>query len=189
MSKPECATPLPLAQLLGYWLAELGDAEEARFEAHLLGCSACASRLARLTQLGDAIAQEVREGRLNSTLTAPFIRRLADAGVRVREYRLEAGGSVNCTVTPEDDVVVARLRVPLENVERLDLVVDDVTAGVRRRMEDVAFDPVSGEIVLAPSVDDLRALGFVTQRVQLVSVQGGVEQVIATYTFNHSPHR
>ena len=36
---------------------------------------------------------------------------------------------MNCTVTPEDDLVVAYLHAPLRDVRRLDLLIHDATAG------------------------------------------------------------
>ena len=54
-------------------------------------------------------------------------------------------------------------------------------------MEDVAFDPAADGVVLASSSVALRQLGFATQRVQLLSVADEGENVIARYTFNHSP--
>ena len=84
-------------------------------------------------RLGDGIQQVTRAGDVHAVLTAAFIRRLQQSGVRVREYRLQPGGSVNCTVAPEDDLVVAHLHAPLGDVERLDLLLDDVTSGARWR--------------------------------------------------------
>ncbi len=129
-----------------------------------------------------------RAGDVHAVLTAAFIRRLQQSGLRVREYRLQPGGSVNCTVAPKDDLVVAHLHAPLGDIERLDLLLDDVASGTRWRAEDVAFDPAAGEVVLAPSVAELRRLAFATQRVQLLAVEHATERVIADYTFNHSPY-
>lgn len=33
--------------------------------------------------------------------------------MRVREYRLQPGGSLNCIVAPEDDFVIAHVHAPL----------------------------------------------------------------------------
>ena len=188
MSSAVCTIPVPMARLTAYWLGELDVADESELEEHLFGCAECGSRLRHLVQLGDGIKRATREGNLNVILTAPFIERLQEAGVRVREYRLQPGGSVLCTVKPEDDLVVAHLHAPLQNVPRLDLVLHDVTTGMRRRLEDVAFDSTADEVVLAPNVAELRRLTFATQRVQLFAVENATERMIAEYTFNHSPH-
>jgi DNA-binding response OmpR family regulator len=94
---------------------------------------------------------------------------------------------VNCTVTPQDDLVVARLQATLRDVQRLDLLFDDSTSGARWRFEDVVFDPAADEVVLANNMAELRRLPVTTQRVQLLAVEPGIERVIGDYTFNHTP--
>jgi hypothetical protein len=107
--------------------------------------------------------------------------------MRVREYRIEPGGSVNCTVAPSDDLVVTHLGAPLQEVQRLDLIFEG--EGWRQRLQDIAFDPLSGEVVFAPSVAELRKMGVSTNRAHLVAVGPDAERVIGQYTFNHSPYR
>ncbi|HKE96916.1 MAG TPA: hypothetical protein VKB34_21595 [Povalibacter sp.] len=186
MNKPSCRTTFPTGTLIAYWLAEPDDAAAAEFEEHLFACAECGERLGRLVQLSEGIRKATRDGNLHAVLTPAFVRRLRESGLSVREYRLEPGGSVACTVTPDDDLVVAHLRVPLHDVQQLDMVVHDLTAGTRHRLQDVAFDPAANEIVLAPNVTELRLLTVVTQRVELFAVQGAGEHVIGEYTFNHS---
>ena len=38
-----------------------------------------------------------------------FVKRVAEEGLRIREYAPPAGGGVQCTVTAEDDFLIARL--------------------------------------------------------------------------------
>jgi hypothetical protein len=71
-------------------------------------------------------------------------------------------------------------------VQRLDLVLHDITAGTSQRMNDVAFDPSADEVVLVPNVTQLRQIDFATQRVELFAVEKAGERVIGEYTFNHS---
>ncbi len=120
-------------------------------------------------------------------LSAPYVERLQGVGVRVRKYDLQPGGSVNCTATADDDLVVAYLRAPLQGVARLDLHVHDSATNARWRIEDVPFDSAAGTIVLAPSVVGLRRSPKTTQTMQLVAVAGRQERQIAEYTFNHTP--
>jgi hypothetical protein len=89
---------------------------------------------------------------------------------------------------PKNSSTWLTISAPLGDVERLDLLFDDVTKGARWRVEDVAFDPAAGDVVLSPNVAELRTLRFATQRVQLVAVEHATERVIADYTFNHSPY-
>jgi hypothetical protein len=187
MSVVPCTAPTPVATLIGYWLGELDGAREAELEEHLLGCEVCSAQLRHLVRLGEGIKHATRAGSVHAVLPAAFIQRLQASGLRVREYRLQPGGSVNCTVAPDDDLVIAHLHAQLSDVQRLDLLVDDVTSGARWRAEDVAFDPAAEEVVLASNMAELRRLPVTTQRVRLVAVERATERVIADYTFNHSP--
>jgi Putative zinc-finger len=186
MNGADCMAAIPVVTLTAYWLGELDAASERDLEEHLFGCAHCSARLRGIVQLGEHIRRATCEGRLHAVLNASFVRKLREDGIRVREYRLQPGGSVACTVTPDDDLVVAHLHAPFRNVRRLDLVYDDLTAGTAARMQDVAFDPDSDEIVLVSNVVALRQLACVTQRVRLVSVEDTAEREIGTYTFNHS---
>jgi Putative zinc-finger len=186
MTAPSCQTSFPADTLVGYWLGELDGPAQSEFEEHLFGCAECGARLQGLVQLGKGIRRATREGNLHAVLTTPFIRGLQQTGLNVREYRLEPGGSVMCTVTPEDDLLAAHLVAPLGDVQRLDLVYHDLTAGTCQRMEDVAFDPAADEVVLAPNVTRLRQLTSATVRVELLAVDDASERIIGEYTFNHS---
>jgi hypothetical protein len=180
-------TAQDVSALLTYWLGELDDAAESQIEEHLFACAACSARLRDIVQLRDGIRQQLLNGTLSSVLSETFIQRLQAAGMRVREYHLQPGGSVYCTVTPQDDLVVAHLQASLRNVRRLDLVFEDVAGGIQRRAHDVPFDPAAGQVTFMPNVTELRTLGVVTQRAQLIAVDDARERVIASYTFNHSP--
>jgi len=184
MTRAECATPPE--DLLAYWLDELDEAQAQRVEEHLFACATCSERLRAIVDLGAAIRRELKRGDFACVLPPPFVRRLKEAGVRVREYTLEPGGSVNCTITSDDDLVVAHLHAPLRDVRRLDLLIDDPTMG-RLRATDVAFDPEAGSLVAMPSASHLRSLGHAQLRMQLVAVDGADERVIGDYTFNHAP--
>jgi hypothetical protein len=174
-------------ELLEYWLGELDETRELRLDEHLLACSTCSKRLRAIVDVGGAIRRELLRGnKFGFMLPTAFVRRLKEAGLRVREYDLEPGGSVACTITPEDDLVASYLHAPLRGVRRLDVVIHDPTAGTLR-VNDVAFDPETDSLTFVPSVSHLRTLGHSQHRVQLVAVEGVDERVIADYTFNHSP--
>jgi hypothetical protein len=173
--------------LLAYWLGELDEARESQLDEHLLGCTACSQRLREIVDMGAAIRGELLRGnRFGFVLPAAFITRVKDTGFRVREYDLEPGGSVSCTITPDDDLVASRLRAPLRGIRRLDIVMHDSEIGTLRAT-DVAFDPDGDSVTYVPSTSFLRSLGHAQQRVELVAVEGADERVIADYTFNHHP--
>ena len=172
--------------LLAYWLGELDEPREHALEEHLFACAACSKKLEGVAALGAAIRGELLSGAFSFVTSAPFIRRIKEAGWQVREYDLPAGGSVACTVTPDDDFVVSYLRAPLSDVRRLDVLIDDTTSG-KHRVNDVAFDSEAGTLAAVTSTAYLKTLGHSQQRVRLVAVDGVEERVIADYTFNHSP--
>jgi hypothetical protein len=176
-----------LPDLLAYRLGEMDQAAEFRLEEHLFACGECSDRLARLEQLASAIGHELRQGHLGALLPATFVQRLKNDGVRVREYRMGPGGSINCTITPDDDLVVTHLHAQLANVHRLDVIIEEGEGGSRSRLEDVAFDPASDAVVLFPASAEVRKLGRATLRVELIAVGDDAERVLGRYTLNHSP--
>ena len=184
MNRLTCTSPIATSAMLAYWFAE-DVATEALAEEHLMGCAHCSARLEKLLQLGDGIRQAIRDGKFHGVFSNAFLGHLRANGVRVREYHLQAGGSVACTIAPDDDLVVSHLRAPLADVQRLDLVFLDLASGQELRMADVAFDPAAEEIVLAPNSHALRALGSASQQLRLMAVTDGSEREIGRYTFNH----
>ena len=178
-----CPAAVPFAALVDYWFDGEG---ESLLEPHLFSCSHCSETLGWIARLADEIPGIVRQGGTMVVLTEAVLERLREHGVRVREYRVGPGGSVNCTIAPTDDLVVSHLAAPpLAGLNRLDLVVS--TAGGVFRAADIPFDRTSGEIVVAQPTRRLRSLGHATEVAQLVAVDEGGERVLGQYTFNHSP--
>lgn len=185
MTQKRCAAPIPLSELIAYWLGELDAADEARIDEHLLGCGACSGELAGVVALAGGIREAFKEGLVRAFVTGPFAARLAAQGARLREYHVPRDGSVNCTVTPEDDFVVAHLAAPLAGVTRLDAV--SYVPGVPpQRVRDIPFDSESGEVVSLPDLARLRSMPDHQQRIQLIAVDERGERVLGEYTFNHS---
>jgi len=188
VTRPGCARPIPLATLLEYWLGELDEAREAQLDEHLLGCGRCGASLQGLVDIGDGIRAAVRAGAVGAVLPDVFLKRLAAQGLRVREYRVPHNGSVNCTVAPDDDLLISRLDAPLAGVERLDIERQGENAEVER-LRDVPFDPAAGEVVFAERLERVRALPASTMRIRLLAVEPSGERLVGEYTFNHTPWR
>ncbi len=184
-----CAQPLDWETLTAYWLGELPAAEQEGVEAHYFGCAHCAARLERFAALARGIRAAVREGRVTFGLTPRFLAQMKQEGLRIREYRVAPGGSVNCTLTAEDDAVVSRLGAPLAGVTRVDALRTLELGGriERQRAEDVPFDAAAGEVLFLPSSAELRGLPAHTWRVQLVAVDQAGERPLGEYTFRHTP--
>jgi len=189
VSVAACRAPVDLQVLLDYWLADLPPGDEERVEEHLLGCPACSGRMADLAALAAGIRRLGSQGLVRAVVTADFLRRLVDEGARVREYRLAPGGSVQCTVEPQDDLVVTRLAADLAGIGRLDLVSCDAEGREQGRLEDIPVAAAAREVVLVERIDRIRALPESVQRVRLVAREAEGDRLLGEYTFHHTPPR
>ena len=178
----------PTAELLAYWLGELGDAEAAAIEEHLFACGECCAELEKLVRIGDAIRGELRSGNIGTVVSPAFIRRLQADGLRIREYTLRPGESVNCTVAPDDDLVISYLHAPLGDVRQLDLVFADVDGSSPHRSAHIPFDAAAGVIAVVPPMALLRSMGHARKRMQLLAVGNESERVVGEYRFKHAPY-
>ncbi len=180
-----CPAPIGDEALIAYWLDELDDASHARIDEHVLGCDACSLRLAQIVALADGTRAAFRGGHVRAFVTDAFVRAAAQHATGVREYRVPRNGSVNCSLGPDDELLVARLEAPLAGVNRVDAIsyLDDARVGI---LEDIPFDPSSGEVVLTPNVAHLRLAPSHRQRFRLLAVDEHGERVIGDYTFNHT---
>ena len=188
MSTPSCQSPLDWDTLLAYWLGELDPDSEARTEEHYLGCAECSRRLEWLTTLSREVRALTQQSGVNMILNDQFVRRLTEHGLHVREYRVPCNGSVNCTVTPEDDFVVAYLEAPLAEVTRLDMVYLDSEGNPQLRQEDIPFNVENGDVVFSTRIDALRALPTTSLHVRLLAVDNHGERTLGDYIFNHTSY-
>ena len=175
----------PWPALIGWWLDELDEDQNHEIEAHLFECEECGARIRELLGLGEAVKRALLEGHVAGAVSARFIDRLHEDGLRIRKYRLAAGGSVACTVAPDDDLVVSYLQAPLGGVSRLDAVYED-NSGTHRTKQ-IPFDPASNEVSFIAPTALLKTWGVAQQRVRLLAVAQDEERVIGEYTFNHAP--
>jgi len=189
MTRPSCASPIPLATLLEYWLGELDEAREGALDEHLLACGQCSANLEGLVDLGGEVRAAVRAGAVHTVLTDAFVQRLAAQGLRLREYRAPHNGAVYCSVAPEDDLLITRLDAPLAGVERLDVERVGGGGAVLERLRDVPFDAVAGEVVMTPRMEHVRALPATTVRYRLLAMTPSGERLVGEYAFHHTPYR
>ena len=190
MTAGACAKPIEFETLVAYWLGELPAAAEAAVEEHYFGCAYCARRLERLAALAGGIRAAVREGKVWGFVTPSFVEHMKREGLRVREYRTEVGGRVDCTIRADEDAVVGRMRVPLAGVKRLDILNTVEVEGrevMRMRAEDVPFEPGSDEVVTLPSAAALKKMPANIGRVQLFAVDDAGERLLGEVTFAHTP--
>jgi hypothetical protein len=175
--------------VIGYWLGELPPTAEVSIEEHFFGCAQCTRLFEQIVAFGAGVRATVQRGKLGLIVSAQFVEAMQRAGLRLREYRLGPGGSVNCTIRLDEDAVVSRMRASLAGVKRIDVVHRRTVGGVEEpevRLEDVPFDPASGEILLIPPAAALKAMPSHTIRTRLIAVGEGGEVPLGDYTFLHS---
>jgi hypothetical protein len=177
-----------IEQLLAYWLDDVDAATIDAIDAHLMQCDDCGQALDAVLALGDAVREALRAGEVKMMASDAFVQRLQARGLKVREYRLPHNGSVDCTVAPDDQLLVARLEAPLHGVEQLDLLVQLSTEpGVRQHLHDEPFDPQAGAVLHIANLADVRRLPAHTMQLTLLAAAPGDTREVGRYTFNHRP--
>ena len=182
-----CLRTLDWDVLAEYWSAELDLSREEFIEEHLMSCGLCSARLESLVEMAEGIRILARRGDLRVVLSREFVARLETEGLRVRQYAPKAGGSVECTITAQDNLLVGRLAADLSGFTRVDAVFYDASGTERGRATDIPFLAALPEVVLNEPAAAARRYGHDVKVVKLLglSVQG--ERVIGEYRFNHSP--
>lgn len=184
----DCPRPLEPATLVDYWFGDAASAEEVLVEEHLIECDGCGGRLRALLALGQGVRRAAHAGMVHVVVTPAFLETAAREGLRAREYRVTPGGSVACTVTPEDDLLITRLMADLTGVARLDLVTIS-EGGPDQRLEDVPVPAGARELLVAQPMPAMRALGPTVVRMRLLAQERGGERLLGEYTFAHTPTR
>jgi len=187
MNQSICLALLEPELLVQYWLGELDESRATHVEEHLFGCAYCTARLQELVGIADGIRALVQSGTVRGVVSNDFLERLAAQGLRLREYQVAQGGSVNCTVAPDDDLIVSRLRAPLAGVTRLDLVVSDQEGVELERLQDIQFNAAADEIIYIPSIGYIRTLPATTICMHLLAMDNEISTQIGEYTFLHTP--
>jgi len=182
-----CSNPIDVEVLADYWLGALAESEEEAVELHLLDCDQCGDRLREVIALADGLRGLAREGSLRMVVSDTFVRQIREEGLRVREYAVSPGGSVACTVTVDDDALIARLAANLSGARRVDLSLCDERGVEQLRVPDIPVHPEGGGVILHESVIFFRDAPTHTMRMRLVAVdEAGSEHMLGEYTFNHT---
>jgi len=181
-----CKNPVDFQTLAVYWLGEMAERQEVIIEEHFFGCAHCTGRLDAFAALASGVRAAVKDGRVTTVVSEPFVKAMTQAGLSLREYRIEPGGSVNCTIRADEDGVISRIRAPLAGVKRLDLA-HQLGGEPETRIADVPFDAKTGELLIIQSGARLKAMPAFVLRTRLIAVDEAGERQIGDYTFNHSP--
>ena len=185
MSETRCPAPVAFADVVDYWAGDLAPAEEDRIEAHVFTCVECARELAAAEALARHIRSVAREGRLIAAVTDSILNRLAADGVRIRTFTLESDDVVPCAVWADDDLVVARIRADLADVDSLTIVTRQASGEEIGRLSDVAVRPGQREILNAFSAAHLRKLPQTLVHITVTARTDRGESTIAKYTLEH----
>lgn len=183
----KCLQPIDAAVLADSWIAGLPESEEENIELHLLGCEECSTRLAEVMALADGVRRLAQEGTLRMVVSESFVQAAAVKGLRVREYASPAGGRVQCTVTAEDDMLIARLSAELCGSKRVDLSLCDELGREQMRMVDVPFRAEANQVVYQESIAHAKASPTSTVILRLIGFdEAGSELPLGEYKFEHT---
>ena len=116
-----------------------------------------------------------------------FLKRVAEDGLRVREYHLPPGGSVECTVTAEDDFLIGRLAANLSGATRVDLCICDERGVEQLRLPDIPVHSGASGVVFQESITFAKTAPTNKMIARLVTFDdAGSEHLVGEYTFNHT---
>ena len=186
MIPEQCAQGQSSAELLDYWLGELGQERADTVEAHVFDCAECAERLADMTELGAGIRDAVRGSRIHSVITHAVLNKLSRDGLHIRTYTPEAGGVMPCAVWPEDDLIVTQLKGDFTGYDELSLVLEADAVGELNHDPDIPLVSGGHEILTAVSAAQLRQLPSMRLRIIVSGKRGGRDQVVAEYGLEHA---
>ena len=182
-----CSNPIDVAVLADYWLGVLPESGETAVEEHLLSCDACGQRLREVIALAEGIRNLAREGSLRMVVSDAFLKHAAEVGLRIRQYAPPAGGTVQCTVTAEDDFLVARLAANLTGAKRVDLAICDGSGVEQLRLADIPVDSGANSVVYQESITYAKASPSNKMIARLISIdEARGERLLGEYTFIHT---
>ena len=182
-----CSHPIEPAVLLDYWTHNVDNATTESVEEHLFACDDCGDRLRQIEALIDALRALAQSGAVKVVVDSRYSQRALDAGRKVREYAPPPGGSVQCTVSADDDFLLGRLAADLSQAEQVDVAFCTTTGVELQRMVNVPFDARAGAIVYQESITFAKGAPSNTLLVRLLAIEPrGGERLIGDFTFNHT---
>jgi hypothetical protein len=187
VDRGNCSSPIDAAVLADYWLAVLPGDDEESVEQHLFNCDTCGERLREVVALAEGLRHLAREGSLRMVVSDAFLKRASEEGLRIRQYAPPSGGSVNCTVTAEDDILIGRLAADLSGTARVDLCLCDESGAERFRLADIPVHAGAGSVAYQESITFAKAAPSYRMIARLVALdEAGRERLLGEYTFNHT---
>ena len=185
--RAKCLNPIDAAVLADYWLGLLPQAEEEAVEEHLFACDECGDRLREVISLAEGLRNLARRANLRMVVSDKFLERAAAEGLRVRQYAPPRGGSVQCTVTAEDDILIGRLAADLKGSRHVDLAICDERGAELLRLRDIPVNHSAGDVIMQEPITFAKAAPTNKLIMRLLNVdEAGHEQLLGEYTFNHT---
>lgn len=183
-----CSKPIEAGALADYWIGALANPQEQEdLEEHLFACDECGARLREVIALAEGIRKLAREGSLRMIVSDEFLKRLESEGLRLREYAPTAGGSVQCTVTADDDLLVGRLAADLRGAVSVDLVSYNERGVEQGRMPDIPVHSGTSTVIYQESITFAKSAPAFKLVLRLVAIdEAGGEKTLGEYTFNHT---
>ena len=182
-----CSRPIDAAVLADYWIAALPEAEAEAVELHLLDCDSCGTVLREVIDLAEGVRRLAREGALRMVVSDAFLRRAAEQGLQIREYAPPPGGSVQCTVTAQDDLLIGRLAADLTGVKRVDLAICDERGAELRRIPDIPVNSAADSVAYQESITFAKAMPSNRMIIRMIAIdEPGGERLLGEYRFNHT---
>jgi hypothetical protein len=177
---------LSIGELSDYWTADLSAEDIERIEAHVFTCNVCTELLSEAEYLRRSIGEVARTGGFQSFVDDTLLNQLARDGVRVRSYVMDAGGSVQCAVWDDDEILVTRLRADFSGVAAVDAVMRLDTGEEWGRATDIPVAEGSREVIMALPASLVRRAPEVPMRLTLrPSSASPDDAALAVYTFDH----
>ena len=106
---------------------------------------------------------------------------------RCASTRRRGGGSVQCTVSADDDLLLGRLAADLSQADQVDVAFCTMTGVELQRMVDVPFDARAGAIVYQESITFAKGAPSNALVVRLLAIEPhGGERLLGDFTFNHT---
>ena len=177
---------LSIGELADYWATDASPDDVERIEAHVFACAACTELLAEADRLRRSIGDVARAGGFQAIITDSLLNQLARDGVRVRSYAMDAGGSVQCAVWDEDEILVTRLRADFSGVTAVDTVMRLDTGEEWGHATDIPVPEGSREVIMALPAELVRRAPEVPIHLTIRSSSASLDDApLAEYTFDH----
>jgi hypothetical protein len=140
-----CASPIPAAQLVDYWTADLDEPTAAGVEEHLFACTTCTAQMERIQRVIGAF----RAG-LAPVISPAQLADLRSSGLVIEESSFAPGQKQEARFAPNLDLLIFHLGgLALADAEQVSVTVRSEANGVIHEDPIAPFDRDRGEVLVA----------------------------------------